>query len=92
MKHSLYIAAIMLLVLILSQGYWLYNIYTFRNLSEEEIDLYLQTDEWRDKAGGYGIQGRGALLVSSIQGCYNNVVGLPISRLGEMLRELGMTI
>ena len=65
---------------------------TFRNLSEEEIDLYLQTDEWRDKAGGYGIQGRGALLASSIQGCYNNVVGLPISRLGEMLRELGMTI
>ena len=65
---------------------------TFRNLSREEIDLYLQTNEWKDKAGGYGIQGRGALLVSSIQGCYNNVVGLPLSRVGEMLRELGMTI
>lgn len=68
------------------------TIVTFRSLSEEEIALYLETDEWRDKAGGYGIQGRGALLVSSIQGCYNNVVGLPLSRLGEMLRELGMPI
>lgn len=65
---------------------------TFRTLSEKEIDLYLQTDEWKDKAGGYGIQGRGALLVSSIQGCYTNVVGLPLSRLGEMLRGLGMEL
>ncbi|MEG0378529.1 MAG: Maf family protein, partial [Eubacterium sp.] len=58
---------------------------TFYPLSNQEIDAYIQTGEPMDKAGAYGIQGKGALLVESITGDYYNVVGLPISRL---VREL----
>ncbi len=63
---------------------------TFRRLSREEILGYIATGEPFDKAGGYGIQGYGALLVEGIEGCYSNVVGLPLARLGEMLREFGV--
>jgi len=62
----------------------------FRDLSEREIDAYIATGEPLDKAGAYGIQERGALLVERIEGCYSNVVGLPLSLLGEMLREFGV--
>jgi len=61
----------------------------FRELTRAEIGEYVATGEPMDKAGAYGIQERGALLVSEIHGCYTNVVGLPLSRVGEMLRELG---
>lgn len=61
----------------------------FRELAHAEIEEYIATGEPLDKAGAYGIQERGALLVSEIHGCYANVVGLPLSRVGEMLRELG---
>jgi len=60
----------------------------FRKLTHAEIEEYVATGEPLDKAGAYGIQERGALLVSEIHGCYGNVVGLPLSRLGEMLRGL----
>ena len=50
----------------------------FKRLSAEEIEWYVGTGEPMDKAGGYGIQGRGGLFVSSIRGSYSNVVGLPI--------------
>lgn len=60
----------------------------FRKLSEEEIAAYVATGEPLDKAGAYGIQGRGAVLVEKIDGCYNNVVGLPISRVNEILNEI----
>ncbi|MBM6927416.1 Maf family protein [Pseudoflavonifractor phocaeensis] len=63
---------------------------TFRSLSGEEIDWYIQTGEPMDKAGAYGIQGYGALFVQSIQGDYYNVMGLPVCRLGEILGELGI--
>ena len=61
----------------------------FRNLTEAEIAAYVATGEPLDKAGAYGIQGRGALLVEKIEGCYNNVVGLPLTRLYLMLAGIG---
>jgi len=64
----------------------------FRDLTEREIAAYVATGEPMDKAGAYGIQERGALLVERIEGCYSNVVGLPLSLLGEMLREFGVCL
>jgi septum formation protein len=64
----------------------------FKPLSEEQILAYLHTGESYDKAGGYGIQGKGAVLVDHIDGDYSNVVGLPLSLLYEMLRELGIEL
>ena len=58
---------------------------TFYPLAPEEIEAYLSTGEPMDKAGAYGIQGRGALLVKSISGDFYNVVGLPIGRLVRVL-------
>lgn len=59
----------------------------FKCLSEADIRDYIQTNESLDKAGAYGIQGYGALLVDEIQGDYFNIVGLPISRLSDLLKE-----
>lgn len=61
----------------------------FRNLSKQEILDYIKTEEPMDKAGSYGIQGKGALLVQGIEGCYFNVVGLPLVRLASLLKEAG---
>jgi septum formation protein len=61
----------------------------FAPLSKELIDRYVATGEPMDKAGAYGIQGCGTLLVESISGCYTNVVGLPLRRLTELLHEFG---
>lgn len=62
----------------------------FRSLSEVEISDYVLTGEPLDKAGAYGIQGRGAVLVEKIDGCYNNVVGLPLTRLYQMMAQIGV--
>lgn len=62
----------------------------FRSLTDEEIKSYVATGEPLDKAGAYGIQGRGAVLVEKIDGCYNNVVGLPLTRLQLILAKLGV--
>lgn len=63
---------------------------TFRPLTGQEIRQYVSTGEPMDKAGAYGIQGYGALLVEGIRGDYYNVMGLPVCRLGGLLRELGV--
>lgn len=60
---------------------------TFRTLSNGEIEEYISAEEPYDKAGGYGIQGKGALLVEKINGDFFNVVGLPVSRLNLELKK-----
>ena len=57
----------------------------FRTLSEKEIMLYVDTAKPLDKAGAYGIQDSGALFVQKIEGCYNNVMGFPLTRFYEMM-------
>lgn len=65
---------------------------TFRPLSDGLIDAYVATGEPMDKAGAYGIQGKGSLLVEKIDGCYFNVVGLPLVRLSEMLEAINVVV
>ena len=64
----------------------------FRPLSPGEIRAYIATGEPMDKAGAYGIQGLGALLVEGIVGDYFNVMGLPVFRLGRMLGAFGLDL
>lgn len=64
----------------------------FRELSDEEINAYIATGEPMDKAGAYGIQGKASLMVSAINGDYFNVVGLPLCRLGQMLKTIGVRL
>ena len=59
----------------------------FKELSDREIESYVHTKEPMDKAGSYGIQGLGGLFVEKIDGDYYNVVGLPLARLGILLKE-----
>ncbi len=64
----------------------------FRPLSESDIARYLESGEYEGKAGAYGIQGRAATFVDWIRGDYTNVMGLPVSRLTLLLRELGLDV
>lgn len=59
----------------------------FRRLETEEIRAYVETGEPLDKAGSYGIQGYGSMLVERIEGCFFNVMGLPVSRFVQELRR-----
>ena len=68
------------------------TVVTFRDLSKDEIDAYISRGESMDKAGAYAIQGYGALLVEGIKGCFFNVVGLPLRRVGKMFEEMGITL
>ena len=61
---------------------------TFRELPEKLISWYLDTGEWRGRAGGYAIQGAGAALVRAVEGDYENVVGLPLAALIDLYPAL----
>lgn len=63
----------------------------FAKLDGEEISRYLASGEPHDKAGAYGIQGRAGRFIPRIEGCYFNVVGLPLAHLQQILTELGWT-
>ena len=63
----------------------------FRPATRQELLGYIRTGEPMDKAGAYGIQGRGALLVEKIDGDFFNVMGLPVLRLSRMLQQFGLT-
>jgi len=63
---------------------------TFRTLSDEEIETFIQVVNPIDRAGAYTVDGPGSLLVSRYDGCYYNVLGLPIVRLDKLLRKVGV--
>jgi len=65
---------------------------TFKKLTEDDIENYLNTGEPFDKAGAYGIQGFGRLIVKKIDGCFFNVMGLPIKLLDSFLKEIGIDL
>jgi septum formation protein len=62
----------------------------FTPMTDEEVDDYVATGESLDKAGGYAIQGRAGRFIQRIEGCYFNVVGLPLARVNQMLADLGL--
>lgn len=63
---------------------------TFYRLSNDEINAYLATKEYSDKAGAYGIQGFASLFVKKIEGCYFNVVGFPLGKFYQCLKEISI--
>lgn len=65
------------------------SIVRFRRLSESDVAAYLAGGEWRDKAGGYAIQGRAAVFAAFISGSYSNIVGLPLFETAQLLAGLG---
>lgn len=65
---------------------------TFRQLDEDALSAYVESEEGLDKAGSYAIQGQGALLVQSIHGCYFNVVGLPLYALSCLFEKAGLSL
>ena len=65
---------------------------TFRELSDEEIRGYIATGEPMDKAGAYGVQGKGAVFVEHLDGDFFNVMGLPLCTLAQMLKQQGVEV
>lgn len=65
---------------------------TFRALSEEDIEAFVHAVKPLDRAGAYTVDGPGALLVASYKGCYQNVLGLPVVRLDELCRSIGVSL
>lgn len=64
----------------------------FSRLTDQEIEKYLYLGEYEDKAGAYGIQGYAGMFVEAIDGCFYNVVGLPLNKLNRMLGEMGINL
>lgn len=73
------------------QDFELTKVY-FRKLSVQEIRTYVKSGEPLDKAGSYGVQGLGALFVEKVEGCYYNIVGLPLIKTMHFLRKCGINI
>lgn len=65
------------------------SIVAFKRFSHDEVDAYLATNEWRDKAGGYAIQGRAAALARMVSGSWSGIVGLPLFETRALLRAAG---
>ena len=65
---------------------------TFRPITEQEIEWYWQTGEPKDKAGGYGIQGKAAMFISHISGSYSGVMGLPLFETSELMTRFGFAL
>lgn len=70
-----------------AEGYEVTEV-TFQDLSDAEIDTFVDTVKPTDRAGAYTVEGPGSLLVSRFKGCYHNVLGLPMVRLDQLLRSL----
>ena len=68
------------------------SIVTFARITDAQMTAYLQTGEWRGKAGGYAIQGHAASFIRFISGSYSNVVGLPLFETAQLLRGIGWAI
>lgn len=64
----------------------------FSKLTSLQIEKYVNTGDPMDKAGAYGIQGKAGVFVENINGCYYNVVGLPLNKLNSMLMEMGVNL
>jgi septum formation protein len=64
----------------------------FRKLTSEEIEWYLKTGEYRDKAGAYGVQGYASLFIDRIEGCYFNIVGFPVSAFERLCEKFGTNL
>lgn len=64
----------------------------FKTLSDQEIEQYCESGEPFDKAGGYAIQGRGAIFVQHLSGSYSSVMGLPLYETAELLKQLGLSV
>ncbi|MBN1149884.1 septum formation protein Maf [candidate division WOR-3 bacterium] len=63
----------------------------FKELSQREIKLYIRTGEWKDKAGGYAIQGFGSFMVESVRGPLDNVIGFPLTLFFSMTKKYGFS-
>lgn len=64
----------------------------FHSLTDEQIGLYLGSASFLDKAGGYAVQAAGSILISRLDGCYYNVMGLPVNRIKELLHKVGLDL
>lgn len=67
------------------------NVY-FASLSDEVINSYIETNDIMDKAGAYAVQGMASMWIDKIDGCYFNVVGLPVRLLNKLINELGLNV
>lgn len=68
------------------------NVVRFKNLSAQEIDAYIASDEWRGKAGGYAIQGSAEALIQWMRGSHSSVMGLPLYETRALLKSAGFAI